>query len=97
MYQFIGWMRKKKMMEKSCNSSSNDECRIHDEAVRNTDTRLVNPASLSMTHADIKDIKASKFTDASHTFTKVDTDGNFSSTRVFPDVRFDRELSKKYQ
>ena len=91
---------KEQMVEKSSNSSSNDR-RIQDEAGRIKDTSLVvemvmvNPASLSMTHADIEDIKASESTEASHSFAKVDTDGNFSSTRVFPDVPFDSKSSKE--
>ena len=80
----------KQMMEKSNSSyfSTKDECRIQGEAVRLNDTILidevvmVNPTSLTITHEEIED-------------TKVDTDGNFLSTRVFPGVLLDSESSKE--
>ena len=57
-------------MEKS-NISDEDGCRIQDEAVRTSDTSLmdevvmVNPISVPATHADNEDIKASEIYDAS--------------------------------
>ena len=58
---------------------------------------MVNPTSLSATHADNEDIKASEIYDASQNLAKNNADGNFSSTRVFPGVPFDSESSKENQ
>jgi len=62
-------------MEKSI-ISKEDECRIQDEAVRTSDTSLldelvlVNPISVSATIADKEDIKASVINDASQNLAK---------------------------
>ena len=86
-------------MEKS-NISKEDECRTQDEAVRTSDTSLldevvmVNPISVPATLAENEDIKASEIYDASQNLAK-NTDGNFASTEVFPIVQFDNESSKK--
>ena len=88
-------------MEKSI-ISKEDKCRIQDEAVRTSDTSLldelvlVNPISVSATIADKEDIKASEIYDASQNLAK-NNDGNFSSTGVFPTVQFDNESSKENQ
>ena len=91
----------RQMMEKS-NISKEDKCRIQDEAVRTSDTNLldevvtVNPISIPATLADKEDIKASEIYDASQNFAK-STAGNFSSTGVFPIVQFDNESGKENQ
>ena len=71
-------------MEKSI-ISKEDKCRIQDEAVRTSDTSLldelvlVNPISIPATLEDKEDIKASEIYDASQNIAK-NNDGNFSGT-----------------
>ena len=92
------------MVEKYNNSnysSTIDECRRQDEAVRFIDTILleevimVNPTSLTITHAEIEDTKVAESTVTDQTFAKNDTDGDLSSSRMFPSVPFDSESSKE--
>ena len=88
-------------MEKSI-ISKEDKCRIQDEAVRTSDTSLldavvtVNPISVPATLANNENIKASEIYDASQNFAK-STDGNFARTGIFPIVQFDNESRKENQ
>ena len=76
-------------MEKSI-ISKEDKCRVQDEAVRTSDTCLldelvlVNPISVPATLADKEDIKASEIYDASQNLAK-NNDGKFSNTGFFSD------------
>ena len=89
------------LMEKS-NISKKDKCRIQDEAVRTSDTSLldevvmVNPISVTSSHADNEDIKASEIYDSSQNLAN-STDGNFSNNGIFPIVQFDNESGKENQ
>ena len=90
---------KDQMVEKSANSSSNDDSRIQDEAVQNIHTSFVdltvvgNLLSLSVTIEDVEAIQASKSNDDFNTSAEGNTDCDFSRSRVFPNVPFDIESS----
>ena len=80
---------KDQTVEKSANSSSNDDSRIQDEAVQSIDTSYVDlkvVGSLSFSsviHEDVEAIQACKSTDDFNTFVEGNTGYDFSGTRVF--------------
>ena len=85
------------MLEKSTDSS------VQDEASQSIDTSFVNkkevenPTSSSVTHNDVEAIQALESTDTFQTSAKSKTDSEISSTRVFPDVPFDSESGEEIE
>ena len=92
---------KEQMVEKSANSSSDDDSGIQDEAVKSIDTSFVDlnvVGNLTFTTEDveaIQTVQASKSTDDFNTSVEEITDYDFSGTRVIPDVPFDSASSKE--
>ena len=79
------------MVEKSTDSSAQDEdSRSIDKSF--VDKKVVeNPTSSSVTHKDVEAIQALESTDILQTSIKSNNDSKISSTRVFPNVPSDKE------
>ena len=92
---------KDQMVEKTANSSSNDDCHIQDEAGESIDSSFVdltvvgNLLSSSVTNEDVEAMQASQSTDDINTSAEGNTDCDFPGLGFFPMYRLTVSQARK--